>query len=275
MSAQVEKWLDHIRALAVDIGPRGPTTEGERLGAAYCTNTLRRLGLDRPGGRLQQRPLDLPAAPVDRRCAATGFRHLSAGRPRQRRAHGAHLAGRASPPTCWSSASSITRSAGSWPRSRQNVVATVAPAAEHRQDLVLIGHIDTQRTPIVFSTHAGSPTYKAFTTVAFVLFAAQTVLYLVGTVTGWPWIWPLTGLSAVGALLLMAMCIQADRTPFTAGANDNASAVGLVLTLAERSAANRCAIRASGWRAPAARRCGATAPSISSGGTVVSSNNPA
>ena len=31
----------------------------------------------------------------------------------------------------------------------------------------------------------------------------------------------------------MAMCIQADRTPFTAGANDNASAVGLVLTLAE------------------------------------------
>ena len=68
---------------------------------------------------------------------------------------------------------------------------------------------------------------------AFVLFAAQTVLYLLGTLTGWAWIWPLTFLSAVGALLLMAMCIQADRTPFTAGANDNASAVGLVLTLAE------------------------------------------
>lgn len=31
----------------------------------------------------------------------------------------------------------------------------------------------------------------------------------------------------------MALCIEADRTPFTAGANDNASAVGLVLTLAE------------------------------------------
>ena len=46
MSAQVQKWLDHIRTLAADIGPRGPTTEGERLGAQYCANTLRQLGLD-------------------------------------------------------------------------------------------------------------------------------------------------------------------------------------------------------------------------------------
>ena len=45
MSAQVQKWLDHIRTLAVDIGPRGPTTEGERLGAQYCATVLRQLGL--------------------------------------------------------------------------------------------------------------------------------------------------------------------------------------------------------------------------------------
>jgi hypothetical protein len=35
------------------------------------------------------------------------------------------------------------------------------------------------------------------------------------------------------ALLLGLMCIEADLTPFTAGANDNASAVGMVLALAE------------------------------------------
>lgn len=45
----------------------------------------------------------------------------------------------------------------------QNVVATVGPAAEHRQDLVLIGHIDSQRTPIVFSTPRWVAIYKAFT----------------------------------------------------------------------------------------------------------------
>ena len=34
-------------------------------------------------------------------------------------------------------------------------------------------------------------------------------------------------------MLLTALYVQAERTPFTAGANDNASAVGLVLMLAE------------------------------------------
>ena len=65
------------------------------------------------------------------------------------------------------------------------------------------------------------------------LSAGQVLLYILGAFTGWPWIWPATIPSAIGALLLMALCIEADRTPFTAGANDNASAVGLVLTLAE------------------------------------------
>ncbi len=45
MNAQVDRWLTHIRVLAVDIGPRGPTTEGERRGAAYCATVLRQLGL--------------------------------------------------------------------------------------------------------------------------------------------------------------------------------------------------------------------------------------
>ena len=42
----VTRWLGHIRALAVDIGPRGSTTEGERRGSRYCENALRELGLE-------------------------------------------------------------------------------------------------------------------------------------------------------------------------------------------------------------------------------------
>lgn len=45
MNAYVETWLSHIRVLAVDIGPRGPTTESERRAAAYCAETFRRLSL--------------------------------------------------------------------------------------------------------------------------------------------------------------------------------------------------------------------------------------
>jgi hypothetical protein len=73
---------------------------------------------------------------------------------------------------------------------------------------------------------------KTFTTVAFVLFLAQALLYILGSITQWAWIWPASIPSAVGALLLAAMCLQADRTPFSAGANDNATGAGLVLAMA-------------------------------------------
>jgi hypothetical protein len=108
----------------------------------------------------------------------------------------------------------------------QNAVAVVPSSAEPGQDLALIGHIDTQRTPLVFSAPRWVAAYKAFTTIAFVLFAAQAALYMFGVLAGWPWIWPATAPSAVGAVLLRALRFEADRTPFTAGADDNASAVG-------------------------------------------------
>ena len=233
MSTQVQRWLDHIRALAVDIGPRGPTTEGERLGAAYCANTLRQLGLTaQVEGFTSARSIFQPHLLTAAALLLAFAIYPLAGRASAALAAVISLVALASDLLELSFIDNpLRRIVAKGPS--QNVVAIIAPAAEHRQDLVLIGHIDTQRTPIVFSTPRWVAVYKAFTTVAFVLFAAQTLLYLLGTLTGWAWIWPLTGLSAVGALLLMAMCIQADRTPFTAGANDNASAVGLVLTLAE------------------------------------------
>jgi Zn-dependent M28 family amino/carboxypeptidase len=94
--------------------------------------------------------------------------------------------------------------------------------------------VDSQRTPIIFTSKAWLATYQNFTTVAFVGFAAQVFLYTLGAITQWSWIWPLSAISAICAILLAAMCLQADSTPFTRGANDNATAAGLVLTLAEQ-----------------------------------------
>jgi hypothetical protein len=42
---QIEVWLKHIRVLSVEIGPRGPTTDGERKGSEYCRRTLGQIGL--------------------------------------------------------------------------------------------------------------------------------------------------------------------------------------------------------------------------------------
>ncbi len=42
---QVSQWLAHIRALAVEIGPRGPTTQAERMGAEYAKEQFVKIGL--------------------------------------------------------------------------------------------------------------------------------------------------------------------------------------------------------------------------------------
>jgi hypothetical protein len=115
----------------------------------------------------------------------------------------------------------------------QNVVATIPPVGEHQQDLVLVGHVDTQRTPIIFKTPRWIAAYQVFITVAFGLWLVQVALYALGTATQWAWIWPVTVLSALATLGEALLFLHAERTPFTAGANDNASGAGLVLALAE------------------------------------------
>jgi hypothetical protein len=113
----------------------------------------------------------------------------------------------------------------------QNVVAVVSPAGAHRQDLVLLGHVDSHRTPIIFSSPRWVGAYRIFVSTAFVLFVGQVVLYSLGAIFRWAWVWPLSIPGALTALLLAALSLHADRTPFSAGANDNATGAGLVLAL--------------------------------------------
>jgi Zn-dependent M28 family amino/carboxypeptidase len=74
--------------------------------------------------------------------------------------------------------------------------------------------------------------YDNLTTVIFITFIAQAVLYTLSIFFAWTWTWYATIPTAICAFLLAAICIEADSTPFTAGANDNATAAGIVLTLA-------------------------------------------
>ena len=232
----IRTWLEHIRVLAVEIGPRGSTTEGERQAAEYCRRTFERLGLK---------------AAVETFTSARSIFHP-------------HLIGSllmlaafilyplGGPLTAWIAALisllalvSELQELGFQnnlfrlvvPKGpSQNVIAQVAPAGEHRRDLLLIGHLDTQRTPFIFRSARLVETYKLFTTLAFVTFAAQVVFFGLGVLLRLPWAWYAAIPSAACALLLAAICVEAERSPFTAGANDNASAVGLVLALAEEFA---------------------------------------
>ena len=228
----VRRWLAHIQYLAEEIGPRGSTTEGERLGAQYCSDELANLELD-------------PQVDEFRSARSTYHPHLLAA--------GiiliAFIIYPLFPPlSAWLAAAltlaalvsdllelSFISNPLRWmvPKGHsQNVVAVLPPVGEHRQDLLLIGQVDSHRTPLIFRTPGWVNAYKAFTIIAFVSFMGQSILFTLGALTGWTWTWYAAFFSALCALLLAAMCIQADSTPFSAGANDNASAAGLVLALA-------------------------------------------
>ena len=231
-ASYVEKWYTHIRVLAQDIGPRGPTTEGERQGAEYCQHVLDNLGLSPHLEYFTSaRSIFQPHLFASAAMLIVFAIYPTAGRTSAIIAALISIAALSSDLMELSFRPNPLR----WIVSKgtsQNVVAIIPPVGDHLQDVVIIGHVDSQRTPIIFKTPLWLATYKAFTTIAFIAFSAQAILYSLGILTQSTWIWPASGVSAFCAVLLAVMCIQADNTPFSHGANDNATAAGLVLALA-------------------------------------------
>jgi len=230
---QVSTLLKHVRALSVEIGPRGSTFDGEHRGAEYVRDEYERIGLDPVWEEFRSaRSIFLPHIlaslimllafaifPLGGRTSAIlaalfsllvvvnellelGFKDNFFRR--------------------------IVPKAGS-----QNVFTVIPPAGEHKRDLVLVGHIDTQRTPIFFRSPRWVRIYNNFVTVIFITYIIQVVLYTLAIFLPHSWIWAATIPSAICAVIMAAFFIEADLSPFTAGANDNATAVGMVLTLAE------------------------------------------
>jgi len=224
--------LSHIRKLTIDIGARGSTTAGERQGAAYCQDVLQQLGYT---PRVE--PFSSPKS-IYLPIVFTGGLMIAAFA----------IYPLAQPVTAWISLGlllvafvcqnlelAFRDNPYRWfmPTGQsQNVVASLPSHGDHRQDLVVIGHIDTHRTPIIFSTDLWVDGFRLYATTAFIVASAQIVLYLIGALSGLGWIWPVTGLGAAFGAGLIAIGVQADLSPYTAGANDNATAVATVLALA-------------------------------------------
>ena len=228
MSNPVDRWLSHIEALAGRIGRRGPTTAGEQKGLDYCGEVFAAAGL----------------APQQDHFRSAG----SVMRPHLVAAIGIILAFALYPFTPWGAAAlvlviifaevlelTLRPNPLGWPlpkRPSRNVYAIVAPAGRVERDLVVMGHVDSQRTPKIFSSPGWFRAYRLFTTVAFGSFVLMALGYALGAARGWPWIWPASGFAAAMALGLLLICVESELSPFTTGANDNASGAGLVLTLA-------------------------------------------
>ncbi len=229
-------WLNHIRALAVDIGPRGSTRPGERQAAQYAQAQFEKMGL-------------YPVFETYTSARSIFHPHLLGSILMLVAFILFPLGGQATAilaavltifvVVCELLELGFQNNPFRWmvPKGEsQNVYAIIPPAGEHRGDLVLVGHLDSQRTPIIFSSQRWVKTYNYLIMVTFTLFVLQIILYSLAIFLPLSWAWYATIPTALCAILLAAMCIQAEATPFTAGANDNASGAAMALAFAEQFA---------------------------------------
>lgn len=119
----------------------------------------------------------------------------------------------------------------------QNVVAVVPPREEVRRRAVLVGHLDTHRTPFLFGSPARLRLFGLLSSLGFGGMAVLGAVFVAGAVTQEPALYYASLAPTVVLLLILPLLVQSDFTPYTAGANDNASGAAVVLSLAERLSA--------------------------------------
>jgi hypothetical protein len=116
----------------------------------------------------------------------------------------------------------------------QNAVGIIPPARETGQRAVLCAHVDTHRTPIFYASPTWHALFGILVGAAFVSMAAGALAYALAAILGWSWIRWFGLVTGAVQLFAVALCLHADATPFSPGANDNASGVAVCLDLARR-----------------------------------------
>jgi hypothetical protein len=234
-SVIVDRWLEHIRTLSVEIGPRGSTTPAEARAAEYVRGVLADLGANPQvepftSAKSAWRPYVLVTL-----IGLVGLALYPLNPPWTR---WISLVLTALAFVCGFLELNLIPNPIRWflPKGQsQNVYGVVEPAGEATQDVLLVGHLDTHRTPLTHRSRAGLAFYELMLKLGFVSLLLLPVLYLIGAVSGWGWVWPVS--LAPGAFVVVTFFVttHVDFTGFTPGASDNASGSGLALALAERA----------------------------------------
>jgi hypothetical protein len=225
--------MDVVNHLAVAIGPRGSCTPKEAEAARWVGQQLEKIGLTPINESFKS------ASSTYRPYAAFGVLALVgelmawlAGRPGAIMAVVLLAAAIVSILLELTFRSNLLR----WlsPKgSSQNVWTRLVPSGEKKHRVVLLAHLDTHRTPWLFSEKLVKLIEPL---VPLALVSSLVMLALFSINIAWPKpLWLLISLPfALILLLVLVLMIQADMTPYTAGANDNATGVGVLLGLVER-----------------------------------------
>jgi hypothetical protein len=226
--------LDHIGYLSETIGGRGSCTPGERQAAEYAAEQMRAIGVQ------NVRMEAFQGAPSTYRPYALAF---SAGLLGTVMAWllqdklGLFLAAILNALGAWGMLAE-TDFSNNWTRwllakaSSQNAVGVIAPRGEVKHRAVLCAHLDTHRTPVFYSSSTWQTLFSLLVGGALLSMLASALLYALGAGLNLTWVRWIGLVVAAVQVFALVMCLHADFTPYSPGANDNASGVGVCLELA-------------------------------------------
>jgi hypothetical protein len=228
--------IDHVRYLVETIGPRGSTTESEKEAAAYVHKRLKGFDLQPTMESFSSaRSAWLPAALFWSLVLASGFLFLGGGRLRAILALALAATGLASILLELSFRPNFLR----WilPKGEsQNVSAQIDAKSEVREQVALVAHLDSHRTPLVFSSRIWVRWFERLVPIGMACTVLLILIFALGVVIPLPWLQILAIGPMAVALIMLVLMLQADFTAYSPGANDNASGIGVVLSLAEQLA---------------------------------------
>jgi len=232
----IDSLRKHVHHLSVDIGPRGSTTPEEKRAAAYAEDIYKGLDLTPiteifAGAKSAWSPFTISTFLV----LVAEIVFLFGG------LYGAVIA---SLVTAFVLASLILELSFKsnplrWilPKGlSQNVSVAVEPASEIKQTIVIVGHIDTHRTPISHRSLRWFSIFNRLTTLTFVSAILLLLIFGVQIFIAFEILRLITIILCIPVLAIFLMAISADFTPYSFGANDNASGAALTMALAEKLA---------------------------------------
>ncbi len=116
----------------------------------------------------------------------------------------------------------------------QNVIGVTKSKSKHPRRVAILAHVDSHKTPLIWYSPATFMVYRILTTLGLLGLVALMVLYAVFIFSPLAALHTYSLIPAAVILLAWLMVTQAHFTPYTHGANDNASGVGVMLALAEK-----------------------------------------
>jgi hypothetical protein len=225
--------MNHVRCLAETIGPRGSTLPSEKRAAEYAEGVIREAGLEPVeevfrSGRSTYHPFALFSGLVLLSVALFWWGG------RWGAAAAALLTGTSLVSVLLELAFRPNPFRWVLPKGRsQNIWSRVEPKQEAKENVVLIGHLDTHRTPLLFAERwvriLGNLVPTAMGACILLMALFITRIFLTSPLLNYIAV-PLTAVM-LGLFLLM---MQADFTPYAPGANDNATGVAVILETAKK-----------------------------------------